>query len=68
MGPRFLRASDRASNTARYPRLQYPEMYLLHAGYRAFYRQFPELCRPRGYTAMLDPRHRRSLRLHRDMH
>ncbi|CAB3258070.1 unnamed protein product [Arctia plantaginis] len=65
---RFLRSSDRASNTARYPRLQYPEMYLLHAGYRAFYRQFPELCRPRGYTAMLDPRHRRSLRLHRDMH
>lgn len=65
---RFLRASDRSSNRSRYPSLRYPEVYLLHAGYRAFYRQFPELCRPRGYTAMLDPRHRALLRDLRHAH
>ncbi|XP_075923637.1 uncharacterized protein LOC142924749 [Petromyzon marinus] len=32
---RFVRASNRNSNP--YPRLHYPELYVLHGGYRAFY-------------------------------
>ncbi|XP_072946719.1 uncharacterized protein [Epargyreus clarus] len=64
---RFLRSSDRAKNKENYPSLHYPEVYLLHEGYRAFYQQYPELCSPTGYTAMLDPQHRHLLRRHRSV-
>ncbi|CAG4974699.1 unnamed protein product [Colias eurytheme] len=62
---RFLRSTDRARNKDKYPYLHYPEVYLLHSGYRAFFSRHPELCTPTGYTAMLDPKHRQELRLHR---
>ncbi|KAM3955632.1 cell division cycle 25 [Aphomia sociella] len=62
---RFLRSCDRAAHRARYPRLRHPELYLLHAGYRAFHRRHARLCEPRGYTPMRDPRHRRLLQRHR---
>ncbi|XP_052748351.1 M-phase inducer phosphatase-like isoform X2 [Galleria mellonella] len=62
---RFLRSSDRAKNMEHYPSLHYPEVYLLHEGYRSFYRRHPRLCTPEGYTAMLDPRHKQLLRQHR---
>ncbi|XP_013163476.1 PREDICTED: M-phase inducer phosphatase 1-B-like isoform X3 [Papilio xuthus] len=61
---RFLRSNDRAKNQENYPSLHYPEVYLLHEGYRAFYTRYPALCSA-GYTAMLDPRHRQQLRHHR---
>ncbi|KAL0858285.1 hypothetical protein ABMA27_012187 [Loxostege sticticalis] len=64
---RYLRSSDRAKNKENYPYLNYPEIYLLHEGYRAFYQKYPELCSPAGYTAMLDPRHKHLLRKHRSM-
>ncbi|CAH2064833.1 unnamed protein product, partial [Iphiclides podalirius] len=64
---RYLRSSDRARNRERYPSLHYPEVYLLHEGYRAFYQRHPQLCAPPGYTAMLDPRHRHLLRRHRSL-
>lgn len=59
---RFLRSSDRAHNQENYPSLHYPEVYLLHDGYKSFYNAHPELCTPSGYTAMLDPRHRGNLK------
>ncbi|XP_075989876.1 uncharacterized protein LOC142985534 isoform X2 [Anticarsia gemmatalis] len=62
---RFLRSSDRQHNIDRYPQLLYPEVYLLHSGYRAFYHSYPQLCTPSGYTAMLDPAHKTSLKHHR---
>ncbi|CAH2243334.1 jg15533, partial [Pararge aegeria aegeria] len=62
---RFLRSKDRAKNKENYPSLHYPEVYLLHSGYRAFYQRYPELCSPTGYTAMLDPSHRVALKKHR---
>ncbi|XP_038220400.1 M-phase inducer phosphatase-like isoform X2 [Zerene cesonia] len=62
---RFLRSTDRARNKDKYPSLHYPEVYLLHAGYRAFFTRHPQLCSPAGYTAMLDPKHRQQLRQHR---
>ena len=34
---RFLRSQDRELNKDRYPKLNYPEVYLLEGGYKAFY-------------------------------
>jgi rhodanese-related sulfurtransferase len=53
-GPRLfhlLRKFDRELNT--YPHLSFPEMYLLHGGYKEFYGKFPEWC-TRGYVPMHD--------------
>ena len=35
---------DREINKATYPALHYPECYLLHDGYKAFYEAYPNLC------------------------
>lgn len=37
---RFLRAQDRKRNEYRYPKLNYPEIYLLEGGYKAFYENY----------------------------
>ena len=34
---RFLRSQDREMNKNNYPQLHFPEVYLLHAGYKAFH-------------------------------
>jgi len=41
---RLLRKKDRELNKATYPALHYPECYLLHDGYKAFYESYPNLC------------------------
>ncbi|XP_065341862.1 M-phase inducer phosphatase-like isoform X2 [Cloeon dipterum] len=51
---RYLRGCDRAANKECYPNLFYPEMYLLHGGYKAFFESHPELCEPQSYTPMLN--------------
>lgn len=50
---RFLRNYDRNAN--QYPELIYPEVYLLHNGYKEFYESYDELCDPIAYRPMLDP-------------
>ncbi|XP_067616812.1 M-phase inducer phosphatase [Eurosta solidaginis] len=52
---RFLRSTDREHNTNCYPTLDYPEIYLLHNGYKEFYEQHSELCVPIAYRPMLEP-------------
>ncbi|XP_059621277.1 M-phase inducer phosphatase [Phlebotomus argentipes] len=52
---RFLRNHDRHCNENSYPALHYPEIYLLHGGYKEFYEIFPDLCEPQTYRQMLDP-------------
>jgi hypothetical protein len=37
---RYLRSMDRSLNADVYPKLNYPEMYLLDGGYKNFYNQF----------------------------
>ena len=39
-----LREFDRNINIEKYPKLFFPEMYLLEKGFSAFYRDYPELC------------------------
>ncbi|XP_011208625.2 M-phase inducer phosphatase [Bactrocera dorsalis] len=52
---RFLRSTDRERNTNCYPSLDYPEIYLLHNGYKEFYEHHSELCDPTAYRPMLEP-------------
>ena len=40
----FFHFRDREINKATYPALHYPECYLLHDGYKAFYEAYPYLC------------------------
>uniref|UniRef100_A0A1Q3F216 protein-tyrosine-phosphatase n=1 Tax=Culex tarsalis TaxID=7177 RepID=A0A1Q3F216_CULTA len=52
---RFLRNHDRILNSDSYPALHYPEIYLLHGGYKDFFAAHPDLCDPIAYRPMLDP-------------
>jgi len=63
-GPDFymkLRERDRQLNKDVYPGLHYPECYLLHLGYKEFFKNHPHLCTG-SYTEMIDPRHENDLR------
>lgn len=52
---RFLRNNDRERNTNQYPSLDYPEIYLLHNGYKEFFETHADLCDPIAYRPMLEP-------------
>lgn len=52
---RFLRNHDRSLNT--YPALHYPEIYLLHGGYKEFFESNSDLCDPNAYRPMLEPKY-----------
>ncbi|XP_052873230.1 M-phase inducer phosphatase-like [Anopheles cruzii] len=51
---RFLRNHDRNLNIDRYPVLHYPEVYLLHGGYKKFFTSYSSLCDPITYRPMRD--------------
>ncbi|XP_046385599.1 M-phase inducer phosphatase-like isoform X2 [Ischnura elegans] len=59
---RFLRNSDRDRNKECYPALHYPEIYLLHGGYKEFFDKHSHLCEPCSYLPMADPRYESDLR------
>ena len=50
---RFLRSEDREMNKHQYPRLNFPEVYLLHGGYKAFYEQHQVISILIGYSWLL---------------
>lgn len=65
-GPRLmklLREKDRQIN--KYPELMHPELYLLHGGYREFYKRFKQYCTPQAYKPMNCRNHREELRSYR---
>lgn len=62
---RFLRSIDRAMNADSYPRLNFPEIYLLEGGYKAFFECFQNHCEPQSYLPMLHKNHATDLRLFR---
>lgn len=58
-GPKLmalLRKRDRDLNQITFPALHYPECYLLSKGYKEFYEHYPELCEPKAYVQMADPK------------
>lgn len=47
---RFVRERDRACND--YPKLHYPELYILKGGYKDFFPHFQSQCEPQAYRPM----------------
>ncbi|KAH8251401.1 hypothetical protein KR032_010682 [Drosophila birchii] len=62
---RFLRNNDRSHHASTYPTLDYPELYLLHNGYKEFYGSHADLCDPCQYVPMLSPAHNEEFRYFR---
>lgn len=54
---KFIRGHDRNVNAANYPRLSYPEMYILDGGYSKFFESHRSKCFPQNYVEMSDTRH-----------
>jgi len=54
---KFVRGWDRKANAARYPRLTFPEMYILDGGYSQFFARHRAKCFPQSYVEMNDQRH-----------
>ncbi|KAK5117218.1 hypothetical protein LTR85_008986 [Meristemomyces frigidus] len=54
---KFIRGHDRNVNAANYPRLSYPEMYILDGGYSKFFESHRSKCFPQSYVEMGDTRH-----------
>ena len=59
---RFLRSQDRELNKDCYPKLNFPEVYLLDGGYKPFFATQEAHCEPRSYTPMLHEDHAADLR------
>ena len=59
---KHLRAKDRAMNNHFYPKIYYPEVYILEGGYCQYFRTSPHRCEPRSYVKMDDPKHLASRR------
>ncbi|XP_045188265.2 M-phase inducer phosphatase 1-like [Mercenaria mercenaria] len=59
---RHLRSEDRAMNKDYYPRLNFPEIYLLEGGYKALFYKFMKQCSPQTYKPMLHKDHAADLR------
>lgn len=64
---RFLREQDRGVHKDCYPCLYYPEMYILHGGYKAFYEETTkQLCQPQQYLPMIHESYTKQLKLYRN--
>jgi M-phase inducer tyrosine phosphatase len=49
---RFIRKQDRTTNAEHYPRLSFPEVYILDGGYSGFFTEHPARCFPQNYVEM----------------
>ncbi|KAF8212405.1 hypothetical protein K438DRAFT_1806457 [Mycena galopus ATCC 62051] len=54
---KHLRAKDRALNNHVYPRIHYPELYILEGGYSQYFQSSSSRCLPQAYVTMDDPIH-----------
>lgn len=59
---RFLRSQDRLLNKENYPKLYFPELYLLEGGYKSFYEKHRDYCEPKLYKPMLHQDHLEDLK------
>ncbi|KAG8543756.1 hypothetical protein GDO81_023760 [Engystomops pustulosus] len=60
---RFVREQDRNSNE--YPKLHYPELYVLKGGYKEFFPSYQSLCEPQSYRSMYHKDFKEHLKLFR---
>lgn len=58
-----LRKQDRLFNMKQYPKLTFPEIYILKGGYKEFWRTEAEYCQPKNYVEMNHNDHREALKL-----
>ncbi|ORX58589.1 hypothetical protein BCR36DRAFT_344014 [Piromyces finnis] len=63
----FFRKADREKNLFFYPRLHYPEVYVLKGGYKEFYNNYKEFCSPQKYVEMADSKYIEQCKHHRKM-
>ena len=54
---RYIRGEDRTTNAHQYPKLTYPEVYILDGGYSAFFKDHKDRCFPPSYVEMNDKAH-----------
>ncbi|CAH1783461.1 unnamed protein product [Owenia fusiformis] len=59
---RFLRNKDREAHKDIYPALKFPEVYLLHLGYKEFFENHDDQCEPQTYKPMLHENHSQDLK------
>ncbi|KAF2835182.1 Rhodanese-like protein [Patellaria atrata CBS 101060] len=52
MMARFIRHKDRSVNQLEYPKLSFPEVYILDGGYRRFFEENSVRCFPQNYVEM----------------
>ena len=57
---RHIRAEDRSANAEFYPRLTYPDVYILEGGYSGFFTDHRDRCYPQAYVEMGDAQHVRT--------
>lgn len=57
MMARHVRSEDRAVNAEFYPRLTYPEVYILDGGYSGFFAEHRSRCYPQSYVEMSAAEH-----------
>lgn len=57
---RHVRSEDRTANAEHYPRLTYPEVYILDGGYSGFFEAHRDRCYPPNYVEMSDEKHQRT--------
>lgn len=49
---RFVRQQDRTTNVEHYPKLTFPEVYILDGGYSGFFAEHQSRCFPQNYVEM----------------
>ena len=57
---KHLRSRDRAMNNHVYPKIHYPEVYVLEGGYCEYFKHSGDRCEPPAYVTMDDPNHAHS--------
>ncbi|MCJ1445339.1 MAG: cell division cycle- protein [Stictis urceolatum] len=57
MAAAYIRCQDRNANTHQYPKLTYPEVYILSGGYSSFFNDYKSRCYPQNYVEMKDKEH-----------
>ncbi|KAH9923967.1 uncharacterized protein BXZ73DRAFT_50702 [Epithele typhae] len=59
---KHLRSKDRAMNNHVYPRVHFPELYVLEGGYSGYFHESGGRCQPQAYVRMDDPHYAQSRR------